>query len=158
MLSDLIDMSDASVSDSEVFGSTMPKKVGDSWPINADAAARQLTQEGLPVKPEDISGTMRFDNVVIRDGRDYLQLSTDLMLGKIMDEALKKGEEMQFSNSTTTMQMSMLCPAVPLPGEGCVEEHSIRCDGQGANGASLSGQARGDGCDCKNRNDRSIHV
>jgi len=45
-----------SASDDEIFGTKEKRAVGDTWPINADAAAKELGRIGLKVKPEDLYG------------------------------------------------------------------------------------------------------
>ena len=44
------------ITDDEVFGTKERKKVGDTWPINAELAARQATAEGIKLDAGNVTG------------------------------------------------------------------------------------------------------
>jgi hypothetical protein len=70
---------DAAPGDDEVLGSSAQRKVGDTWDINAQAAAKQLRLLGeMIVTPSDISGSVTLAGVTDRDGVKCLDIRTTL--------------------------------------------------------------------------------
>lgn len=55
---------DTGGTDDEVFGTPERKKVGDSWPINADVAARSLGEITSPLNKENIKGATKLEEVI----------------------------------------------------------------------------------------------
>ncbi len=61
--------------DDEVFGPGRKIKVGDEWPINPEAAAKQGAIEGIPgFKPEDLKGTVKFTEITQIGGKPHMHL------------------------------------------------------------------------------------
>lgn len=54
---------DATVSDDRVFGVEQPQKVGAAWPINAETAAKGLTESDMPISSTAIKGKSVLLNV-----------------------------------------------------------------------------------------------
>lgn len=68
-------VSDGEHSDDKAFGTTAKKRVGDQWPVNASFAAADLKTTGFVVKPEDVSGQVKLEEVVKDQGNDCLRIS-----------------------------------------------------------------------------------
>jgi hypothetical protein len=54
--------------DDEVYGTHERKKVGDTWSINAAAAAESLAKRGLPVDPSKITGSATVAELTEQNG------------------------------------------------------------------------------------------
>lgn len=70
-------------SDNAVFGTDKPQKVGDTWMVDADAAARGSAKSGLPVDKNDIKGEVKLSGVEKVNGKDVLHIEADLNVAKI---------------------------------------------------------------------------
>jgi hypothetical protein len=51
-------------SDDDIFGTREKKRVGDTWPINAELAATSLKDVGLRVNKDDVEGSVALKGVV----------------------------------------------------------------------------------------------
>ena len=85
--------------DDELFGSRQRRKVGDSWPINAEAVARSLKSEGLEVATEQVSGQMQLARRLKYADIDSLHISGRMKLAEVtFADAVLPGYEL-FSSS-----------------------------------------------------------
>ena len=69
--------------DDELFGSRQRRKVGESWPINAEAVARSLKSEGIEVKSEQVSGKMQLARRLKYAKIDSLHISGRMKLANV---------------------------------------------------------------------------
>lgn len=69
--------------DDEVFGTDGYRKIGDSWPVNPEAMARDVRDE-CQVKKEDISGTVKLAGVSKIEGTECLCIEADVKLSHIV--------------------------------------------------------------------------
>ncbi len=74
----VIPLYNGGIDDDELFGTAEQRRPGSSWPINSDAAARDMQKRKMEVKPEDIRGTTRFTVVTNMAGQDCLELRTEM--------------------------------------------------------------------------------
>jgi hypothetical protein len=70
-------------SDNAVFGTDKPQKVGDTWAVDSDAAARGSAKSGLPVDKNDIKGEVKLAGVEKVNGKDVLHIEADLNVAKM---------------------------------------------------------------------------
>jgi hypothetical protein len=58
VLDALLDVSspDKTASDDEIFGTDKPQKVGDSWPVNKELLAKDMSEGFLPLPAESVQG------------------------------------------------------------------------------------------------------
>jgi hypothetical protein len=64
-----------------IFGSDRPRRIGETWPINASAYAKFARQRlGRSIRPADIKGTMTFSGVETINGIACLRLVEKLTL------------------------------------------------------------------------------
>src|SRR5262249_15958392 len=66
--------------DSAMFGGTKPRKVGDSWPVDPDAAAKIYKDNQLDVRPKHITGTVKLVDVETYNGRECLHVAVDVQI------------------------------------------------------------------------------
>ncbi|MGA7240257.1 MAG: hypothetical protein WBY44_31525 [Bryobacteraceae bacterium] len=45
------------ITDDEIFGAPIPKKIGDTWPMNAEAAVKNAAESGLSIPEGHLTGT-----------------------------------------------------------------------------------------------------
>lgn len=80
----VIDLHDPRLSgDDAMLGTTEPKKVGESWPINSEVAAKNFQILGLPAKAADLDGktTLTEDKKV--DGVDSIVIKSEFAVHKL---------------------------------------------------------------------------
>ena len=83
------------VSDDDVFGTDQRRRIGDSWTVNSEIAARSLRESvGVVVDRRDIAGTTTLDGVVKNGSSDYLVISATLRIDKF-SMPLPEGLRMQ---------------------------------------------------------------
>lgn len=75
LLGHFISLRSGHVNDDHIFGTKERKKVGDSWPVNRDKAAADLTAKGIKVARENITGNTTLEKLVEVDGRKCLKLN-----------------------------------------------------------------------------------
>jgi len=66
--------------DDTLFGTNEPKKVGDTWPADRQAAARAFSHEGVEVSKDHVTGTVRLAAVKEVEGKKVLDIETDVDL------------------------------------------------------------------------------
>lgn len=73
ILSKCITLSKTEATDDDVYGTSERKKIGDSWPVNAEVMAREFREEH-PVKKENISGQIMLTGVTEVGGVKCLEI------------------------------------------------------------------------------------
>jgi hypothetical protein len=74
VLEDVGPIGTGSATNDEIFGTKERKRVGDHWPMNVEAAAKDLETKTLRIAKEDVSGTTTLERVVKVGGVDCLVL------------------------------------------------------------------------------------
>jgi hypothetical protein len=112
-----------------VFGTKEKQKVGATWPVNAEAAVKELEREGMKVAAEDVSGSTRLVEKTKAGGVDCLKIETKFKAknasgagkGPAKEMTLEKGE---LSVSVTSVMP--LDPALPpLSDSGALKVKSL---------------------------------
>ena len=75
--------SDEIASDDQIFGTSARRKVGDSWPVNATAAAADLTKKGVTVEPGNLTGTTTLAEIVRSDNQDALRITSTMAMKNV---------------------------------------------------------------------------
>jgi len=79
MLERLISLSDDNrPTDDQLYGTKKPRRVGDTWPINAAKAAEAMRTPDLSVAPRGITGTAALKAVRQEGGRDFLDIEVTM--------------------------------------------------------------------------------
>ncbi len=81
--------------DDEIFGTATAQKVGATWPVRADAAARDLTEAGLMVDPASIAGQTALDAIEQVGEVECLMISVRLAADQITPPGLKPGDTVE---------------------------------------------------------------
>lgn len=98
MLGLLIQLPTAEIDHDMVFGTDEKKKVGDSWPVNAEMSAKLYQSQGLSVDPKSIKGKVTFEKLQVFDKEECLVLDVKVDISHIpVPEGLGK---MDVSKST----------------------------------------------------------
>lgn len=77
-LHDVIPMDDDDTLDMEAFEPATPKAVGESWPMNVQAAIAGLRREKITVAPQHIRGAVKLDRVMTVGAEKYLSVSSTM--------------------------------------------------------------------------------
>ncbi|MCL2648457.1 MAG: hypothetical protein FWD61_15850 [Phycisphaerales bacterium] len=108
-------------SDDDVFGSKTPRKVGESWPINSEAAAKMLARSDVTVDPKDVTGKMTLKGVETINGGNgkrgkALRIVGTIDVANFKSSCVPSGVNV---DSVGKMQLSGLYPvdASPSPAE-----------------------------------------
>ena len=75
------------VNDDELFGTKEKKKPGESWPVGAEAVAKDSERVGVVVKPGDVEGSFRLDGIEKEGEVECLKLSGNLVVKKLVAKA-----------------------------------------------------------------------
>ena len=82
----VITLSKGGATDDEIFGTRSRKKVGDRWGINAELAAKELSDMKFKVAKEALNGATTLEQVVREGGREYLMLATEMTVSPASPE------------------------------------------------------------------------
>ncbi len=119
--------------DDLVFGPGRKVKVGETWPINADAGATSLTKKmGAPVSKDALSGTVKLESVDTKNGVPCLRISAQMQLklgGIPLPGAPPEIKTKTFDTSFTLGVDLPVDPKLHDPGEST--EMKLNADGGG---------------------------
>lgn len=68
----------AVIDDDLIFGTTEPRRIGQAWEINRDAAAKAFRYNGIFVRPEDVTGGGRITGTETYDGDNCLHVIAEM--------------------------------------------------------------------------------
>lgn len=74
---------DDSANDDQVFGTKERKKPGDSWSVNAAAAAADISKMGLAVEPANMTGSTTLAEVVKTGSQEQLRIQGALAIKNV---------------------------------------------------------------------------
>lgn len=84
-LQELVTLNDAKEpTDDVVFGTKERKKVGDTWPLDTEAARKALTQKNVEVATEDVTGGSKLEEIVTVDGQKCLKVTGHVDIKKMV--------------------------------------------------------------------------
>ena len=90
----ILSLAKGTASDDEVFGARERKRVGQSWPINAAVAARDLAKVGVRCRKEDVAGKVALLGVAEVEGIPCLRIRATMDFRKVAPP-LPRGLEVQ---------------------------------------------------------------
>jgi hypothetical protein len=105
----------SSADDDAVFGSKTPRKVGESWKIDAKPLAKDLK-----LKPENIGGTVTLEAVEKHAGQNCLRIAIDLKMDAVPPGAKLAMNGFKAKSADVRMKIGGLVPVDPKrhsPGE-----------------------------------------
>jgi hypothetical protein len=102
--------------DSAMFGGAKPRKVGESWPVDADAAARIYRENLMDVRPRDITGTVKLLDVQTYNGRECLHVAADVNIAAFRPlpatkPAQDRDDDYEVKSSSMTSRVEWLIDA-----------------------------------------------
>lgn len=86
-LSQVLNLGKGGPTDDQIFGAAQRKKLGDSWPMNSEAAAEDARQNGAAVEKEDFSGTVTLERVLKIGDAECLQVAVAMDVAKVLPPA-----------------------------------------------------------------------
>jgi hypothetical protein len=101
-----------SVTLDDCFGSAAPRKVGESWPVSADAFAQWASQEGAKLTPKDVSGTVRLKAIKSVDGVPHLLVTGRVLMQRYAPDP-REMPDVKFESATNEIKFTKLLPADP---------------------------------------------
>jgi hypothetical protein len=105
----VINLGKGKSSDDEVFGTRQRQKVGDRWPVNAEAAAKDI-QKIAKVAKDDITGSVTLEKVVKVGDVDCLQIAGEMTVSNF---APPTPPDAPPANVTLRILFSGLVPVAP---------------------------------------------
>jgi len=111
VLNAIVNLDKGSPPADELYGSSVQRKVGDTWPVNKAgvlaAFGKQFNSKTMPVKEENISGVVSLAGAEKRDGVDRLHLLVGVQIAKVappLGRMKPTAGEMTFSVDTWIAQ------------------------------------------------------
>jgi len=71
------------ITDDDVFGNSYPQKIGNSWPVNSKMVAQECRNDGMIVKPRDISGKVRLASLQTVNGFDCYEIEVKSKINNV---------------------------------------------------------------------------
>ncbi len=93
-----VDKKKSKIDDDDVFGNKTPQSVGAEWQMNADLAARDAMESGVPLVPGTLSGKSKLESIQVIDGEECLEIKAQFngkIDGTTMVPNLPEGTTMQ---------------------------------------------------------------
>ena len=75
-----VTMSKAKYRDNDIFGTKDLKKLGDTWPVNTEKAAEDLSSAKLKVSPSSIKGVVKFARINKVEGKEFLDITARMTI------------------------------------------------------------------------------
>jgi hypothetical protein len=72
------------VTDDDMFGTKDKQAIGGSWPVHADAVAKDAARVGVIVKPEDVEGSFKLDGLKKVGDVECMKVSGNLRMKKLL--------------------------------------------------------------------------
>ncbi len=76
----VVTMSKAKYRDNDIFGTKELKKLGDTWPVNTEKAADDLSSAKLKVSPSSIKGVVKFSRINKVEGKEFLDITAKMTI------------------------------------------------------------------------------
>lgn len=108
------------VTDDDVFGSKTPRKIGESWKIDVDAAVKQATGTGVTFDAGSMKGESTLKGTETLAGEPMVRLDTTLSIKDLKPEL---PPTLQFERSQTDEQFSNVVPIDPKSSS--IQSHAV---------------------------------
>lgn len=106
----LINGLEDSEDEDESFGTTERKKVGDTWPANSEAMAREIAEHSEGAKPSAIKGKSRLESVSNVQGVPCLQIVSSITIRGLMPGGDDLPPGLKVQNSILRVEMTGMYP------------------------------------------------
>jgi hypothetical protein len=112
-------------SEDDRFGTDKRQKVGESWPVRADAVMRAVVSSAnVRVKKQDVSGTVKLAALETVDGVACLRVQGKSRIEHFLPPATDLPENSRVEDSTFEYKFTKLVPADPS-GHCMMDSHSV---------------------------------
>jgi hypothetical protein len=97
----------------DCFGTAVPQQVGGAWPVNAAALAQLVSREGVKVRKQDISGTIKLTAIKPVDGIPHLLINGKAIVKNWKPDTADLPPEAKFVKGTDEIKFTKLIPVDP---------------------------------------------
>jgi hypothetical protein len=113
----------------DCFAPAKPQRIGDTWPVNAEALAKLASENGLIVNKQQVSGTVKLKGIQLVDGVPHLLVQGKAVFDKWLPDPLDMPKGAQFVKGTREIKFTRLLP-VDLNGNCLTDSNSERLAAQ----------------------------
>jgi hypothetical protein len=99
------------MNEDDCFGIARPVRVGESWPVNAEAVARLESTEGAKVSKQDVSGTVKLKAVQTVDGAPHLLIQGKVSVARWVPDPRDLPTGTQLVSGAIEVKFTRLLPA-----------------------------------------------
>ncbi len=96
-----------------VFGTKEKQKVGAAWPVNAEAAVKELEREGMKVAVDDVSGSTKLAEKTKAGGSDCLKIETKFKAENASGAGKGPAREMTLEKGELSVSVTTVMPVDP---------------------------------------------
>lgn len=75
---------DDGFTDDDMYGPGEPKRVGDTWPLHADAVAKGAEHQHVKIDPADVSGTLKLEGVQTVNGVECQKIAGTIKVKRLV--------------------------------------------------------------------------
>jgi hypothetical protein len=93
-----------------LHGTNTPKRVGETWPINAQAAVKTSKQRGYVIKPEDMSGQTELLAVEQSDGEACLRIRATSYAKRVLGDDSRSSDQYKVIDGSAEATAEWLVP------------------------------------------------
>ena len=94
----------------DAFGTAKARRVGESWPVNAEALARYVSRQGVTVKKDDVSGTVKLKSVQDVGGVPHVLVAGAVTIRQWSPDPAYLPQEAQFVSGSAELKFTKLVP------------------------------------------------
>jgi hypothetical protein len=96
-----------------VFGTKEKQKPGATWPVNAEAAVKELEREGMKVAADDVSGSTKLVEKTKAGGLDCLKVETRFKAKNASGAGKGPAKEMTLEQGELSVSVTSVMPIDP---------------------------------------------
>jgi hypothetical protein len=97
----------------DCFGTATPQQVGATWPVNANALARLISREGVTVRKQHVTGTVKLSGLKDVGGVPHLLVNGKAAVRHWTPDATDIPEGAKFVSGTDEIKFTKLVPVDP---------------------------------------------
>jgi hypothetical protein len=92
------------------YGTTSPRKIGESWPIDAKLTCADLASNDAQVDPDDVSGTVTTKSLEKVNGQDCVRVEAETDVKHLKSKDRAQRGEMTLKDTSEHYHMTWLSP------------------------------------------------
>ena len=94
----------------DCFGVSTPQQVGAAWPVNSDMLARLISSEGVTVRKQHVTGTVKLSGLKDVDGVPHLLVNGKAIVQHWKPDATDIPDGTKFVSGTDEIKFTKLMP------------------------------------------------